>query len=134
MLPVRIMVGHADYAMTAADVVLVASGTATLEAALLKRPMVITYRVPKLTAYIMRRKAYLPWVGLPNILANRDVVPELVQENATPEKLADAVIDLLADGDKREAIEAEFALQHAALKCNTAERMAEAVLPFLESR
>jgi lipid-A-disaccharide synthase len=55
-----------------------------------------------------------------------------VQENATPEKLADAVIDLLADGDKREAIEAEFALQHAALKCNTAERMAEAVLPFLE--
>jgi lipid-A-disaccharide synthase len=80
----------------------------------------------------MRRKAYLPWVGLPNILANRDVVPELVQENATPEKLADAVIDLLADGDKREAIEAEFALQHAALKCNTAERMAEAVLPFLE--
>ncbi|MHB1244806.1 MAG: lipid-A-disaccharide synthase [Sulfuriferula sp.] len=134
MLPVRIMVGHADYAMTAADVVLVASGTATLEAALLKRPMVITYRVPKLTAYLMRRKAYLPWVGLPNILANRDVVPELVQENATPEKLADAVIDLLSDQDKCNAIEAEFAAQHAALKCNTAERMAEAILPFLERR
>ena len=134
LLPVRIMVGHADYAMTAADVVLVASGTATLEAALLKRPMVITYRVPKLTAYIMRRKAYLPWVGLPNILANRDVVPELVQENATPEKLAAAVLDLLADRDKRHAMEAEFAAQHAALKCNTAERMAEAVLPYLEHR
>ena len=134
MLPVRIMIGHADYAMTAADVVLVASGTATLEAALLKRPMVITYRVPKLTAYLMRRKAYLPWVGLPNILANRDVVPELVQENATPEKLAAAVLDLLADRDKCHAMETEFAAQHTALKCNTAERMAEAVLPYLENR
>jgi len=134
VLPIRIMVGHADYAMTAADAVLVASGTATLEAALLKRPMVITYRVPRLTAYIMRRQAYLPWVGLPNILANRDVVPELVQENATPEKLAAALLDLLADGNKRRAIEAEFASQRASLQCNTAERMAEAVLPYLEHK
>ncbi len=134
LLPVRIMVGHADYAMAAADAVLVASGTATLEAALLKRPMVITYRVPKLTAYIMRRQAYLPWVGLPNILANRDVVPELVQENATPEKLAAALLDLLADEDKRRAIEAEFTRQRASLQCNTAERMAEAVLPYLERK
>lgn len=133
-LPIRIMIGHADYAMTAADAVLVASGTATLEAALLKRPMVITYRVPSLTAWIMRRQAYLPWVGLPNILATREVVPELVQENATPEKLADALLDLLADQDRRAAIEAEFARQHAALKRNTAERMAEAVLPYLEKK
>ena len=129
--PLHILIGHADYAMTAADVVLVASGTATLEAALLKRPMVITYRVPKLTAWIMRRQAYLPWVGLPNILANRDVVPELVQENATPEKLADALLDLLTDTDKRSEIEAEFAHQHNQLRRDTAERMSDAILPYL---
>ena len=129
--PLHILIGHADYAMIAADVVLVASGTATLEAALLKRPMVITYRVPKLTAWIMRRQAYLPWVGLPNILANRDLVPELVQENATPEKLADALLDLLGDADKRVAMVAEFTRQHEALKRDTAERMSDAILPYL---
>lgn len=131
LLPVRIMVGHADYAMTAADAVLVASGTATLEAALLKRPMVITYRVPRLTAWMMRRQAYLPWVGLPNILANREVVPEFLQENATPEKLAQALLELLTDNARRSAIAAEFAHQHSLLKCDTAARMAEAVLPYL---
>jgi lipid-A-disaccharide synthase len=93
--------------------------------------MVITYRVPKLTAWIMRRQAYLPWVGLPNILANRDVVPELVQENATPDKLADALLDLLTDSDKRDAIEAEFTHLHEQLRRNTAERMSDAILPYL---
>lgn len=132
--PIQIMIGHADYAMTAADLVLVASGTATLEAALLKRPMVITYRVPKLTAYLMRRQAYLPWVGLPNILANRDVVPELLQENATAPQLADALMALLTDKARRTEIEAEFARQHHALKQNTAEKMAQAILPYLEGK
>ena len=129
--PIQIMIGHADYAMTAADLVLVASGTATLEAALLKRPMVITYRVPKFTAYLMRRQAYLPWVGLPNILANRDVVPELVQENATAPQLAEALIALLTDKTRRADIETEFINLHRTLKQNTAEKMADAVLPFL---
>lgn len=131
---IQMMIGHADYAMTAADLVLVASGTATLEAALLKRPMVITYRVPKFTAYLMRRQAYLPWVGLPNILANRDVVPELVQENATAQQLAAALIDLLGDKTRRAEIEAEFTRQYRALKQNTAEKMADAVLPYLGSK
>lgn len=133
-LPLRIMAGHADEAMIAADVVLVASGTATLEAALLKRPMIITYRVPRLTAWMMRRKAYLPWVGLPNILAGREVAPEFLQENATPEKLATALLELLNDPMKRSTIEAEFARQHHMLKCNTAARMAEAILPYLERK
>lgn len=131
---IQMMIGHADYAMTAADLVLVASGTATLEAALLKRPMVITYRVPKFTAYLMRRQAYLPWVGLPNILANRDVVPELVQENATAPQLAAALIALMGDKTRRAEIEAEFNRQYRALKQNTAEKMADAVLPYLVSK
>ncbi|ARU31035.1 lipid-A-disaccharide synthase [Sulfuriferula sp. AH1] len=131
---IQMMIGHADYAMTAADLVLVASGTATLEAALLKRPMVITYRVPKFTAYLMRRQAYLPWVGLPNILANRDVVPELVQENATAPQLAAALIALLGDKTRRAEIETEFNRQYRVLKQNTAEKMADAVLPYLRSK
>ena len=128
---IQIMIGHADYALTAADIALIASGTATLEAALLKRPMVITYRVPKITAYLMRRQAYLPWVGLPNILANREIVPELVQENATAPQLADALMALLEDKVRRTEIEAEFAHQRHMLQQNTTEKMAEAILPYL---
>src|SRR5690606_584519 len=88
-LPIQILFGHAHLAMAAADVVVVASGTATLEAALLKRPMVITYRMPALSWQILKRMNYLPYVGLPNVLAERFVVPELLQHNATPEKLAE---------------------------------------------
>ncbi len=128
---IQIMIGHADYALVAADIALIASGTATLEAAMLKRPMVITYRVPKMTAYLMRRQAYLPWVGLPNILANRDIVPELVQENATAPQLADALMALLEDKTRRADIETEFTRQYLSLKQNTAEKMAAAILPYL---
>ncbi|MFA5171333.1 MAG: lipid-A-disaccharide synthase [Sulfuriferula sp.] len=128
---IQIMIGHADYALVAADIALIASGTATLEAAMLKRPMVITYRVPKMTAYLMRRQAYLPWVGLPNILANRDIVPELVQENATAPQLADALMALFEDKARRADIETEFTRQYLSLKQNTAEKMAAAILPYL---
>ena len=76
---------------------LVASGTATLEAALYKRPMVIAYRMPALSAWLMRRKGRIPYVGLPNILAAQPLVPELLQEQATPEALADAVLAQLSD-------------------------------------
>ena len=84
----RSTAGRSHDCLEACDVVLVASGTATLEAALYKRPMVISYRMPWLSAWIMRRKGYIPYVGLPNIMANEFVVPELLQEAATPEALA----------------------------------------------
>lgn len=130
-LPVHIMNGHADYAMTAADLVLVASGTATLEAALLKRPMVIAYRVKPFTAWLMRKRAYLPWVGLPNILAREFVVPELLQEQATAEHLARALGDLYEDIPRREHIAEVFSRMHQTLKQDTAKKIAEAVLPYL---
>lgn len=131
--PVQIMIGHADYAMTAADMVLVASGTATLEAALLKRPMVITYRVARLTAWLMRKRAYLPWVGLPNILSGRMLVPEILQDEATPQHLADAIAALWNDPELRAAQEQAFMQMHHGLRRDTAQRIAEAVLPFLPS-
>ena len=130
-LPIRLMHGHAWEAMTAADVVLVASGTATLEAALLKRPMVITYRIGRWQYRLMKRMAYLPWVGLPNILCNDGVVPELLQDDATPEALADALDAWIADPDACERLAALFAELHEHLRQDTAARAADAILPYL---
>ena len=130
-LPIRMLFGHAVEAMTASDVVLVASGTASLEAALVKRPMVITYRIGKWQYRLMKRMAYLPWVGLPNILCNEGLVPELLQDEATPENLAAALDAWLNDPDRRAALEARFTELHLTLRQNTAEKAAEAILPYL---
>lgn len=132
-LEITLLFGHAHEAMAAADVVLVASGTATLEAALLQRPMVITYRMPRLSWWIMNSRRYQPWVGLPNILAGEFLVPELLQDAATPEALANAVIELLNDRERRTAIEHRFALMAQDLRQNAAERAAEAVMPYLSA-
>ena len=129
--PVNIMFGHSHEAMAAADVVLLASGTATLEAALLKRPMVIAYRVPRLTAWLMRRRGYVDHVGLPNILAGEPIVPELLQKDATPEKLADAVLRFLRDKTARETLHERYEQLCDTLRQNSADRLAEAVLPML---
>lgn len=130
-LEIKLLFGHAHDAMAAADVVLVASGTATLEAALLQRAMVITYRMPRLSWWIMNNRRYQPWVGLPNILAGEFVVPELLQDEATPEALSAAVIGLLRDKDRRQAIEQRFAQMAGELRHDAAERAAEAILPYL---
>jgi lipid-A-disaccharide synthase len=130
-LPITILFGHAHMAMTAADAVLVASGTATLEAALLKRPMVISYKMPRLSAWIMRRKAHLPYAGLPNILAGEFVVPELLQEDATAENLAQALCNQLQDKEVRKRLEIRFLQIHRSLRQDTARLAVEAILPLL---
>lgn len=131
-LPLHILAGQSHQALAACDVALVASGTATLEAALFKKPMVITYRVPALTAYLMRKKALLPWIGLPNILAREFVVPERVQEAATPENLAHDALAWLADGPRRDAAIDTFHAIHMSLRQNASARIAEALDPYLE--
>ena len=130
-LPLTILFGHARDALAAADVALVASGTATLEAALLKKPMVITYKMAGASWRLMRRMGYLPYVGLPNILAGEFVVPELLQHDATPENLAQALLNSLNDSVVRARIPQRFADIHRELKRNTAEQAAKAVLPLL---
>ncbi|HMV00161.1 MAG TPA: lipid-A-disaccharide synthase [Rhodocyclaceae bacterium] len=130
-VPFRLLFGHAQDALGAADVALVASGTATLEAALVKRPMVITYKVAPASAWIMRRMGYLPYVGLPNILAGRFVVPEILQEEATPDNLAAALVRLYEDKAGAEALAAVFTDIHLQLRQGTAARAAEAVLQCL---
>ena len=130
-LPITMLFGHAQDAMIAADGVLVASGTATLEAALLKRPMVITYRLPALSWWLMKRKGYLPYVGLPNILCGRFVVPELLQEDATPENLAQALLNLLNNKEAVAQLEETFNSLHQTLRQNTAQKAAQAILAYL---
>ena len=130
-LPIRILFGHSQQAMTAADVVLVASGTATLEAALLKRPMVIAYRLANLSYRIMKRLAYLPYVGLPNILAGEFLVPEFIQDAVTPEALSAALEKWLLDRDACEQLAERFNTLHLELRQNHAERAARAILPLL---
>ncbi|HSI96677.1 MAG TPA: lipid-A-disaccharide synthase [Methylophilaceae bacterium] len=131
-LPITILFGHAHLAMEAADAVIVASGTATLEAALLKRPMVVTYRMSPLSWQILRHMNYLPYVGLPNILAGKSVVPELLQNEATPEKLTETVLKLVGDKTALAEIRSEFLAIHHTLRQNTEEKAAQAILSMLK--
>ena len=130
-LPLKMLFGHAQDAMAAADAVLVASGTATLEAALLKKPMVIAYKVSPWSAPLMRRLGYLPYVGLPNILAGRFIAPEFLQDEATAENLAQALGNLATDKTVRENLRQLYTQMHETLRQNTAEKAAAAILPYL---
>lgn len=130
-LDLNILFGHAHDAMEAADIVIVASGTATLEAALLKRPMVITYRMPNLSWWILKRMNYLPYVGLPNILASKFLVPELLQDAATAQNLAEVTSRLLDDKNYLKEIKQEFNQIHQALRQDSAKKAAETILSYL---
>jgi len=132
-LNLTILFGHAHEAMAAADVVLAASGTATLEAALIGRPMVIAYRMPCVSWWIMSHRRYQPYVGLPNILAGEFIVPEFLQDEATPENLSQAVLNWLFDGAARMRLEARFAAIARELRQDSAERMASALVPMVRN-
>ena len=119
--------GQADLALAAADVVLIASGTATLQAALWKKPMVISYKVPWLTAQIMKRQGYLPYVGLPNILSGEFVVPELLQDAAKPGALADAVLSWLDRPAAVQTLQTRFEQLHLRLKRPTGLLVAQVI-------
>ena len=114
--------------LEAADGVLVASGTATLETALFGKPMVIAYRMPATSAWIMRKMGTLTFVGLPNILAGEALVPELLQQDATPERLAEALLDMLNDRPRCDRLRERFAAMHASLKRDTPRLAAEAII------
>ena len=126
-IEMHVIDGMADEVLEAADVVLIASGTATLQAALWKKPMVISYKVPWLTAQIMKRQGYLPYVGLPNILCGEFVVPELLQDDATPDKLTDALLDWLNHPAKVSELKIRFAQMHETLRRPTGLLVAQAV-------
>jgi lipid-A-disaccharide synthase len=132
-IQIHLLDGMADEVLEASDVVLIASGTATLQAALWKKPMVISYKVPWLTAQIMKRQGYMPYVGLPNILCGEFVVPELLQDDATPEKLASALQDWLDHPSKVAALQERFAQMHETLRRPTGLLVAQAVSQTIAS-
>jgi lipid-A-disaccharide synthase len=128
---VQLIDGQSHRVLEASDGVLVASGTATLEAALYKKPMVIAYVMPKLTWWMMKDKGYLPYVGLPNILAGEFLVPELLQDRATPEALACALIEQVRDTRKKEQLNERFHQIHLQLRRGFSHSAAQAVAQFL---
>jgi lipid-A-disaccharide synthase len=126
--------GRSREVMAAADAVLLASGTATLEAMLLKRPMVVAYRLAPFSYWLIRRLLYIDRYALPNLLAGETLVPEFVQEAATPPALGQALLDLLGDPARVRRLQERFSLLHHTLRQGANERAAEAVLGLIEGR
>jgi lipid-A-disaccharide synthase len=129
---VQILVGQSHLALAACDVTLIASGTATLEAALFKRPMVIAYNMHWLSWQIMRRQRLQPWVGLPNILCREFVVPELLQDRATPQALALEVGRWLDDPRRVDQLTQRFAELHKELLRDTSRLATDAIAQLLQ--
>ncbi|MDU4249178.1 lipid-A-disaccharide synthase [Pseudomonas sp.] len=130
-LPVQLLDGASHEALAACNAVLIASGTATLEALLYKRPMVVAYKVAPMTYRILKRLVKSPYISLPNLLAGRLLVPELIQDAATPEALGATLLPLLDDG----SVQTEsFDAIHCALRQDASAQAAEAVLALVEKR
>jgi lipid-A-disaccharide synthase len=127
-----IVEGRSHDVLAACDVTLIASGTATLEAALMGKPMVIAYRMPAISWMLTRRRQLQPWVGLPNILCEQFVVPELLQHDATPARLSQAVLDWLSAPDRMAAVHDKFSALHARLRRDTATLATHAIEKVLE--
>ena len=129
----QVVNGQSHTVLAACDVTLIASGTATLEAALFKRPMVIAYNMHWLSWQIMRRKMLQPWVGLPNILCGEFVVPEFLQDAATPQALSEAVLAWLNAPDRVAALQRRFVSLHQDLQRDTAQLAVQAIENTLQS-
>ena len=132
-VPLRLLDGQSHAALAACDVTLIASGTATLEAALFKQPMVIGYRMHPLSWQLMKRMRYQPWVGLPNILCRDFVVPELIQGDCQPAALAVATLRWLDDGPARSAVARRFEALHHLLKRDTARCASDAIAHLISA-
>ena len=132
-VPLQLVDGQSHAAIAAADAVLAASGTATLEVALFKKPMVIAYKIMWANWQIMRHMGYQPWIGLPNILAREFLVPELLQNAATPQAMADATWHQLTDEANRRKLRERFTDMHHSLLRNSQQESAAAVLRVIES-
>ncbi|HSW69609.1 MAG TPA: lipid-A-disaccharide synthase [Gammaproteobacteria bacterium] len=132
-LPLTFFQDESHAVMEAADVVLVTSGTATLETMLYKRPMVIAYRMANLTYQLAKHLVKLKFIGIPNLLANEKLVPEFIQETATPENMSEALLDYLDHPEKVIVLEKKFLELHQVLRCHASQQAAKAVLSLINS-
>lgn len=133
-LPLLFFQGNSHTVMEASDIVLVTSGTATLETMLYKRPMVVAYRMANLTFQLAKYLVKLKFIGLPNLLANEKLVPEFIQNDATPENLSDALLDYLDHPEKMVHLEKKFLQMHKELRCDANREAAQTVLNLLAQR
>ena len=131
--PIQLVEGRSHEVLAACDLTLIASGTATLEAALFKRPMVVAYKMHPLSWAMMKRMAYQPWVSLPNILARDFLVPELIQEACTAQALATEALAWLNDAQRRKQVQEQFHHIHCVLRRDTARCAADAIAKEIES-
>ena len=133
-LPLTLFDGHSHEVLAACDAVLIASGTATLEAMLFKRPMVVAYRMAGLTFRILKRLVKVGHVSLPNLLARREVAPEFLQDAATPEAMGEALLERLLPTPEREATQQVFIELHESLRRDADQTAAEAVAQLMKAR
>ncbi|UZE98048.1 lipid-A-disaccharide synthase [Alkalimarinus alittae] len=131
-LPITLIKGQSRDVMAASNVILLASGTATLEAMLLKRPMVVAYRMSAITFFIMKRLMKAPYIALPNLLANKALVPELIQAQASPQNLGKSLLQRLAKNSENEALNNEFIQIHQTLKQDASDKAAIAVSRLID--
>jgi len=130
-LPMHLLDGQGRDAMIASDAALLASGTAALECMLAKCPMVVGYRMKPFTYWLAKRLVKTPYVSLPNLLAGRELVTELLQEECTPEKLSAALLPLLQDNDSTRELKATFLSLHHHIRCDADQQAAQAVLALV---
>jgi len=133
-LPITVLDGQSHVAMEASDVVLLASGTTALEAMLLKKPMVVSYKTGWLSHAIISRMLKVPYISLPNLLADRELVPEVLQDEATAEALATLLLERLGDSDLAIKLRRDFTAIHQQIQCNGNQKAAEAVLSVIAKR
>jgi lipid-A-disaccharide synthase len=131
-LDIQLLIGHASDAINASDLVIVASGTATLETALYKKPMIVIYKMSSMSWQILKRMRYMPYVSLPNILLNKFFVPELLQKDATPENITNKALEILKDVSYRKNLLIQFTKIHRQLKQNTSYRLNKIILKFIK--
>ena len=133
-LPFMLVEGKSHDAMAAANVVLLASGTAALEAMLLKKPMVVAYRVSKLSEFLLRRMISVPYYSLPNLLARKRIVDEFVQDEVRADQLGRHLLGFLEEPERAQALQARFREIHVQLRCDAAQQAADAVLKLIEHK
>jgi len=133
-LPITLIQGQSRDVMAASNVILLASGTATLEAMLLKRPMVVAYRMSAITFFIMKRLMKAPYISLPNLLANKALVPELIQAQASPKNLAKSLLQRLKKDKNSEELNAQYIKIHESLKQDASDKAATAVARLIDAK
>ena len=129
---IKLIIGHSHDAICSADMVIAVSGTATLEAALYKKPMIIVYKTSLLSYLLLKKLLLIPYIGLPNILLNRFVVPEFLQNKATPEIIACKAVEILTDKKIQKKLNTEFKQLHINLKKNSSELIYKKIIKYLK--